>query len=229
MDNQQPSNKTHYVYISFSQHRAYIGLRSCFGDPYLDDYLGSYTDKTFKPTWKWVYGTYKTRAEAHLAETECIKLFSQLYPSYYIVNKKYFVCDRGLGSLRISSKETKKLIGLDSKRRNNSINNPRFDETIYTVYHYPSKTYISGTRYSLTNFGIIHRSDLCRLIDGRIDNKGGLVFVEGSTTISEESREQAFSKWVVNSKRKRLHCFLHGVERYSLSLAEKLRDWSEAD
>jgi group I intron endonuclease len=60
----------HYVYYSYEEWgRGYIGVRSCKGAPEEDaSYLGSFKDKTFKPTQKIILQTFRTRADANAAE-----------------------------------------------------------------------------------------------------------------------------------------------------------------
>jgi hypothetical protein len=57
----------HYTYLSkdLSDGRLYIGSRSCKCKPEKDlSYYGSFKDKTFKPTYKLILKTFKTRKEA---------------------------------------------------------------------------------------------------------------------------------------------------------------------
>lgn len=63
---------TYYSYEEFEDGRGYIGSRLCplNSTPQTDIYLGSPTDKTFKPTAKIILGVYETRAEAYIAEKE---------------------------------------------------------------------------------------------------------------------------------------------------------------
>lgn len=64
-------DKTHYIYYSYEEFgRGYIGVRSTKLDPSEDKYLGSFRDKSFKPTHKIVLLTFETREEAIAAEIE---------------------------------------------------------------------------------------------------------------------------------------------------------------
>jgi len=61
----------YYVYYSFEEFgRGYIGSRcqKSVSDPQKDDYLGSFSDPTFRPTQKIILGVYETSAEALKAE-----------------------------------------------------------------------------------------------------------------------------------------------------------------
>jgi hypothetical protein len=50
--------------------RKYIGSRTCYDcTPEEDEYLGSYTDKTFNPTHKEILAICETRNEADLIES----------------------------------------------------------------------------------------------------------------------------------------------------------------
>lgn len=61
---------SHYVYYSFEEWgRGYIGVRSCKCSPHEDIfYMGSFYDKTFKPTQKIILKTFDSREEAIKAE-----------------------------------------------------------------------------------------------------------------------------------------------------------------
>lgn len=55
----------YYTYYSFEEFgRGYIGSRKSQLPPEKDPYLGSYRDKTFKPTEKVILGVYETHQEA---------------------------------------------------------------------------------------------------------------------------------------------------------------------
>lgn len=59
----------HYVYYSYEEWgRGYIGKRSSSCAPDDDPYLGSFSDKTFRPTQKIVLATFETSKEALEAE-----------------------------------------------------------------------------------------------------------------------------------------------------------------
>lgn len=60
----------HYTYYSYEEWgRGYIGKRSCFCHPKEDvNYLGSFKDKTFKPTKKVILNIFETKEEALKAE-----------------------------------------------------------------------------------------------------------------------------------------------------------------
>ena len=57
--------KYHYTYVLIgADNRLYIGVRSCNCLPKNDPYMGSFTDKTFKPIAKHILGLWSTRGEA---------------------------------------------------------------------------------------------------------------------------------------------------------------------
>jgi hypothetical protein len=71
---------TFYTYRSFEEFeegRSYIGYRRCpAGEtPATDEYLGSFTDKSFNPTTKEILGVYNTKEEAIQAEITLHKKF----------------------------------------------------------------------------------------------------------------------------------------------------------
>ena len=63
-------NKFHYVYYSYEEWgRGYIGKRSCECPPEEDvNYMGSFTDKTFKPNYKIILDVFATSEDALAAE-----------------------------------------------------------------------------------------------------------------------------------------------------------------
>ena len=70
--------RTYYTYLSYEEFeggRMYIGQRKCpeGKTPETDPYLGSYTDKTFKPTAKFIIGRYGSREDALRAEIKLHK------------------------------------------------------------------------------------------------------------------------------------------------------------
>jgi hypothetical protein len=63
------AQKWHYVYYSYEQWgRGYIGKRTSKVPPEQDSYMGSFTDRTFKPSHKIVLAEFKSAKEALLAE-----------------------------------------------------------------------------------------------------------------------------------------------------------------
>lgn len=66
----------HYTYYSYEQGgRGYIGKRTSKVHPKDDSYLGSFSDKTFKPTDKIIIATYDSAAKALRAESALQRLF----------------------------------------------------------------------------------------------------------------------------------------------------------
>jgi len=66
----------HYVYYSYEEcGRGYIGKRTSKVPPSEDPYLGSFTDKTFKPTRKTVIATFESAEKAYRAELALHRLF----------------------------------------------------------------------------------------------------------------------------------------------------------
>jgi hypothetical protein len=66
----------HYVYYSYEEcGRGYIGKRTSKVPPNEDPYLGSFTDKTFKPTRKTVIATFESAEKAYEAELALHRLF----------------------------------------------------------------------------------------------------------------------------------------------------------
>lgn len=65
MDNQQLG---HCVYVSFDNERAYIGRKTYKNNYELDNYFGSYSDKTFRPNNKIILGYFESEKEVCQAE-----------------------------------------------------------------------------------------------------------------------------------------------------------------
>jgi hypothetical protein len=80
--------KYHYVYYSYEEWgRGYIGVRSTNFTPSKDIYMGSFKDKTFKPTQKIVLCIFNTREEAINAEI-ALHNFYQVDINSHFVNRK---------------------------------------------------------------------------------------------------------------------------------------------
>ena len=63
------AEKWHYVYYSYEEWgRGYIGKRSSKVPPEVDSYMGSFTDKSFRPTEKIIIEVFDTEKEALQAE-----------------------------------------------------------------------------------------------------------------------------------------------------------------
>ena len=93
----------YYVYYSYEEWgRGYIGFRKLLNSdsPETENYYGSYTDKTFKPTKKIILGIYFSLKEAQLAEYKLHKL-------YDVVNSSHFVN-------KVATGQTGKLNGVES-------------------------------------------------------------------------------------------------------------------
>jgi hypothetical protein len=104
---------TYYTYYSYEEFgRGYIGYRRCPQNetPESDKYMGSFKDKTFKPTSKIVLTTHKSREEAILAEIQIQKFFD-------VVNNPHFAnralqTSRGFYYSRLGERHTE-----ESKRK----------------------------------------------------------------------------------------------------------------
>lgn len=78
----------HYVYYSYEQGgRGYIGKRSSMVPPVEDPYLGSFTDKAFKPTHKVVIAIFENIEDAMRAEIALHRLF-KVDKAEHFANKK---------------------------------------------------------------------------------------------------------------------------------------------
>jgi hypothetical protein len=79
--------KWHYVYYSYEEWgRGYIGKRSSFCHPDEDPYLGSFGDKSFKPTQKIVLAIFESSEEALEAEI-LLHNFYQVHKNSHFANR----------------------------------------------------------------------------------------------------------------------------------------------
>lgn len=80
----------HYTYYSYEQGgRGYIGKRTSKVHPKDDLYLGSFSDKTFKPTDKIIIATYDSAAKALRAESALQRLF-QAHKAEHFANRAIY-------------------------------------------------------------------------------------------------------------------------------------------
>lgn len=77
----------HYVYYSYEPWgRGYIGKRSCRVSPEADPYMGSFSDKSFRPTEKIVIAIFET-AEAALQAEVLLHNFYQVDRNPHFANR----------------------------------------------------------------------------------------------------------------------------------------------
>lgn len=65
----------HYTYLTKNKNRYYIGVRTCKCLPWEDKYMGSFSDKSFKPTDKIILSYHYSRKDAVEAEIFWHNLF----------------------------------------------------------------------------------------------------------------------------------------------------------
>lgn len=81
--------KHHYVYYSYEEWgRGYIGVRSTNVYPSEDKYMGSFRDKTFKPTQKIIIEEFSSRDEALDAEIKLHSLFCVDINPHFVNKRK---------------------------------------------------------------------------------------------------------------------------------------------
>jgi len=122
--------KYFYVYYSYEEYgRGYIGKRECDCLPEHDiNYLGSFKDKTFKPTQKIILETFNKVEDA--LNAECIlHNFYEVDKNPHFANKakqtsKKFYFSYPEGYKRIISPETKRKISESMRGDNNPAKNP---------------------------------------------------------------------------------------------------------
>jgi hypothetical protein len=108
--------ETYYTYYSYEEFgRGYIGYRKCLEgvSPGDDFYLGSYKDKTFKPTSKVILTLHKTKEEAISAEIK-IQRFFKVVENPHFVNKSY---QKSIGFSFAASGENHPMFGKNHTER----------------------------------------------------------------------------------------------------------------
>jgi hypothetical protein len=114
---------TYYTYEEFG--RGYIGSRQSKVPPEEDTrYMGSYRDKTFKPTQKIILQTYNTRKEA-LADEVKLHEFYQVHKNPHFANKVRL----GSPDFYMSIEERKALsrrVGLQQVQQKKGIHDPSY-------------------------------------------------------------------------------------------------------
>lgn len=120
----------HYVYYSYEEWgRGYIGVRSCSDMPAVDPYLGSYRDKTFKPTQKIVLMEFKTRIDAEKAEKQLQEFFSVVENPHFANQALNLLTgfSRAGAKCSLEHREKTRLANLGEKNPN--YGKPRTEET----------------------------------------------------------------------------------------------------
>ena len=108
----------YYTYYTYEQWgRGYIGSRQSKVPPEQDTkYMGSFRDKTFKPTHKIILAShYKTREEAMIDEQKLHK-FYQVHKNPHFANKAILSSEKLL-----LSPEMSRQIGLNAKKNKTGI------------------------------------------------------------------------------------------------------------
>jgi hypothetical protein len=103
----------YYTYYSYEEFgRGYIGYRRCpAGEtPESDKYMGSFKDKTFKPTSKIILTIHKSREEAIMAEIKIQKFFDVVDNPHFA--NRALQTSKGFHYSRLGEKHTK-----ESKRK----------------------------------------------------------------------------------------------------------------
>jgi DNA repair exonuclease SbcCD ATPase subunit len=107
----------YYVYYSYEPFgRGYIGCRGCECKLEEDDYLGSFRDKTFRPTEKVVIETFDTYEEALEAEVTLHKFYNVAVNPHFA----NLACQLSTGFTtagRTYSEKTKQRMSESAKRR----------------------------------------------------------------------------------------------------------------
>lgn len=127
------SDRVYYVYMSFEEFgRAYIGYRKCPKGltPESDPYMGSFRDKTFKPTRKEILAVFDN-------DTDAINLEIQLHKAYDVANNRDFAnsCNQLSDKVRAPhhlSENTKRKLS----EINSGSNNPNYGRKGPDHWHY---------------------------------------------------------------------------------------------
>lgn len=115
-----------YTYYSYEEYgRGYIGSRGCecpIDEDY--EYLGTFTDKKFKPTKKIILGIFKTRKEAYEAEI-LLHNFFEVDINPHFANKckatsSGFTCPKRFSDEEIKKRLKKQKLNASKKWRKNN-------------------------------------------------------------------------------------------------------------
>lgn len=116
-----------YTYYSYEEYgRGYIGSRGCKCSIEEDiEYLGSFSDKTFKPTQKIILGVFETRVEAYEAEL-LLHNFFKVDVNPHFANRSKLTSSGFTTPKRFSDEEIKQRL---KEQKNNAVkkwqkNNP---------------------------------------------------------------------------------------------------------
>jgi len=99
----------HYVYLTTDTERYYIGVRSCECNISQDKYMGSHSDKLYKPTSKRILSVCATRIDAEKTELFYQKLFKVVANPLFVNQVYNFYSDAPRLGCRLSD-DTKHLI-----------------------------------------------------------------------------------------------------------------------
>lgn len=140
-----------YVYISSSMDgRYYIGSRKSKVSPHQDTkYMGSYSDKTFRPCWKTIIKEVQSLREARQLEHDLLLSVNGVY-DIRCVNKALWSVDGSLKAIESS----KQLTGASS---------PFSCHTVY-AFTTPNGNNFVGNRYDAAEYYGINPNTLRRLI-----------------------------------------------------------------
>lgn len=105
----------HYVYYSYEKNgRGYIGSRTCKCSPQDDPYLGSYKDKTFKPTAKIILAICNTKEERYQLEYFYQKMHNVVENPHFA--NRAFQTTNGFSRLGLPNSEESKKKMSESRR-----------------------------------------------------------------------------------------------------------------
>lgn len=162
----------HYVYYSYEEWgRGYIGKRSSLLPPEVDPYLGSFSDKTFRPTQKIVLEIFNTSEEALAAEI-VLHDFYDVHKNSHFANRakqtsSKFQCENGYYS-RLDKQ--KKLI------RNSKISRSRSSGArgfYFCLISPDGKIIVTQNLRDTCKSYQLNRQNLCKVLKGQRSHSKG--------------------------------------------------------
>ena len=181
----------HYVYMSYDDTRYYIGVRTSKVQPCFDNYLGSYTDKSFKPYSKIILSYHIDRKAAMEAERYWQHKF-KVVENPLFANRAYQTTT-GFSTYGLKAcKETRKKLSelrkgkpinftedslnkfaqhcrkINKELDRSGTNNGRYIETKFVFTNLKTEETIIETPHNFSNQTGLDRSRVSKLFKGKI-------------------------------------------------------------
>lgn len=175
----------YYTYYSYEEFgRGYIGYRKCpSGEtPESDQYLGSFNDKSFKPTSKIVLTVHNSKEDAILAEIKIQKLFNVVDNPHFA--NKAFQTSKSFCYSRLGEKHTEESKRKMSERHSGKILSPEHRKKISE----------NNTKEKNPFFGRRHTEETKRMLSERMSGEKAPFYGRKHTNDSKKKIAEGISK-----------------------------------